>query len=189
MSLAWAVVEYLHDVIGARTLFATHFHELTELAALLPRVHNVNVLVQEEGEEVVFLHRVVPGAADRSYGIHVARLAGIPQPVIAQARRVLAHLEAASVGPAADTFLPPLPGRARGALQIPLPLQVPSPVEEELLSLAVETLSPLEALNKLSELRERARAAREGQGRAAGHAGRAGHADQGRAEGRARRVQ
>ncbi|MDR7538582.1 MAG: DNA mismatch repair protein MutS [Armatimonadota bacterium] len=161
MSIAWAVVQYLHDQIGARTLFATHFHELTELAALLPRVHNVNVLVREEGEEVVFLHRVVAGAADRSYGIHVARLAGIPPPVIEQARRVLAHLEAA-VGPGAEGVAAPLPGRARGARQIPLPLEVPSPVEQELLALAVETLTPLEALNRLSELRERVRAARGG---------------------------
>ena len=160
MSIAWAVVEYLHDQIGGRTLFATHFHELTELASLLPRVHNVNVLVQEEGDEVVFLHRVAAGAADRSYGIHVARLAGVPPAVIEQARRVLAHLEAASVGPAVDTLLAPLPGRARGALQIPLPLSTTSPLEEELLALSVENMSPLEALNRLSELRERARAAR-----------------------------
>jgi DNA mismatch repair protein MutS len=170
MSLAWAVVEYLHDQIGARTLFATHFHELTELGSLVPRVHNVNCIVQEQGEEVVFLHRVAPGAADRSYGIHVARLAGIPQPVIDHARRVLTHLEAASVGPASDRPAPsgqapervpaPLPGRARGALQIPLPLSAPSVIEEELLALSVENMSPLEALTRLSELRERVRAAR-----------------------------
>ncbi|KRT75733.1 MAG: hypothetical protein XU14_C0103G0002 [Armatimonadetes bacterium CSP1-3] len=80
--------------------------------------------------------------------------------MIEQARRVLAHLEAASVGPAADTLLAPLPGRARGALQIPLPLSTTSPIEEELLALSVENMSPLEALNRLSELRERARAAR-----------------------------
>ncbi len=161
MSIAWAVVEYLHDQISARTLFATHFHELTELGALLARVHNVNVLVKEEGEEVIFLHQVAAGPADRSYGIHVARLAGIPPAVIEQARRVLAHLEAAAAGPAtAQTFLAPLPGRARGASQIPLPLSVPSAIEEELLALSVETMSPLEALNRLSELRERARAAR-----------------------------
>ncbi len=177
MSLAWAVVEHLHDQVGARTLFATHFHELTELAGLLPRVHNVNALVSEEGDEVVFLHRVAPGAADRSYGIHVAALAGIPAAVIEQARRVLAHLEAISVGPGAaltrdaagheEEPAAPLPGRARAATQIPLPLTVPSPVEEELLGLAVETMSPLEALNRLSELRERARAGRrEPEGRA-----------------------
>jgi DNA mismatch repair protein MutS len=171
MSLAWAVVEHLHDQVGARTLFATHFHELTELASLLPRVHNVNVLVAEEGNAVVFLHRISPGAADRSYGIHVAALAGIPAPVIEQARRVLAHLEAISVGPGAALLdareasteekpSAPLPGRARAATQIPLPLTAPSPVEEELLGLAVETMSPLEALNRLSELRERARAGR-----------------------------
>jgi DNA mismatch repair protein MutS len=96
MSLAWAVVEDLHDRVGARTLFATHYHELTELASQLDRVANVQVLVREEGHDVVFLHQVADGAAASSYGIHVARLAGVPDAVIGRAREVLGGLERAA---------------------------------------------------------------------------------------------
>jgi DNA mismatch repair protein MutS len=93
LSLAWAIVEHLHDRVGCRTLFATHYHELTELAGTLPRVANLNVAVREWDEQVVFLHKIVAGAADKSYGIHVARLAGVPRPVIERAKQVLARLE------------------------------------------------------------------------------------------------
>ncbi|MEZ4402698.1 MAG: DNA mismatch repair protein MutS [Kofleriaceae bacterium] len=93
VSIAWAVAEYLHDAIGARTLFATHYHELVALADDRPRVHNVSARVREQGGEVVFLRRIVPGAASRSYGIDVARLAGLPRSVIARARDILARLE------------------------------------------------------------------------------------------------
>jgi len=93
VSLAWAVTEYLHDRIGCRTLFATHYHELTELAEQLPGVRNLNVAVREWDEQVVFLHQIVPGAADKSYGIHVARLAGIPREVNDRAREILSQLE------------------------------------------------------------------------------------------------
>jgi DNA mismatch repair protein MutS len=96
MSLAWAVVEDLHDRVRARTLFATHYHELTELAAQLDRVTNVQVLVREDGHDIVFLHRVAEGAATSSYGIHVARLAGVPDAVIRRAREVLGGLERAA---------------------------------------------------------------------------------------------
>ncbi len=161
MSLAWAVVEYLHDRIGARTLFATHFHELTELAEMLPRVHNIAMQVQEQGERIVFLHTVAEGRADRSYGIHVARLAGIPDEVIAQARRILAQLEAAAARPG-EADAPPTPSRARRSRQLPLALELASPLEEELLDLAVETMTPLEALRVLADLRERARVRRSG---------------------------
>lgn len=159
MSIAWAVVEYLHDHTGCRTLFATHYHELTELGSLLPRAHNVNVLVREEGERVVFLRKVVDGGADRSYGIHVAQLAGLPAPVIEHAQRVLRHLEAAShtVREADPTFLPPVPARASGALQLPLPLQQVSPVEEALMALALESMTPLDAMQALHALREQVR--------------------------------
>ncbi|MGH2398605.1 MAG: DNA mismatch repair protein MutS [bacterium] len=159
MSIAWAVVEYLHDHTGCRTLFATHYHELTELGALLPRVHNVNVLVKEEGDRVVFLRKVADGGADRSYGIHVAQLAGLPAPVIEHAQRVLRHLEAAShtVREADPTFLPPVPSRASGALQLPLPLQPPSPIEEALMALTLESMTPLEAMQALHALREQVR--------------------------------
>ena len=93
LSLAWAVVEYLHDRIGCRTLFATHYHELTQLEGQLSGVANLNVAVQEWQDQVVFLHQIVPGAADKSYGIHVAQLAGVPQEVNERAEKILAQLE------------------------------------------------------------------------------------------------
>jgi len=158
MSIAWAVVEYLHDHVGARTLFATHYHELTELGTLLPRVHNVNVLVKEEGDRVVFLRTVADGGADRSYGIHVAQMAGLPPGVIEHAQRILRHLEAASQVPGDEgAFLPPVPARASGALQLPLPLQPISPVEEALMGLSLEAMTPLEAMQALHTLREQVR--------------------------------
>ena len=93
ISLAWAITEHLHDAIGCRTLFATHYHELVELEKTKPRLRNANVAVRESQGEIVFLHRIVPGGADQSYGIHVARLAGVPAPVLDRAREILAFLE------------------------------------------------------------------------------------------------
>ncbi|HZU38696.1 MAG TPA: DNA mismatch repair protein MutS, partial [Gemmataceae bacterium] len=93
VSLAWAITEYLHDVAGCRSLFATHYHELAQLAETLPELRNYNVLVRESREEIVFLHKIAAGSADKSYGIHVARLAGIPGEVLDRAREVLADLE------------------------------------------------------------------------------------------------
>ncbi len=151
MSLAWAVVEDLHDRVGARTLFATHYHELTELAAQLERVANVQVLVREAGSDIVFLHRVADGAAGSSYGIHVARLAGVPETVIRRAREVLAGLERAAASPAD----PPRASRIRRgpsrSQQLALPL--PSPIEDALRGADLATMTPLDALNFLSELR------------------------------------
>jgi DNA mismatch repair protein MutS len=97
LSIAWAVAEYLHHSVGARTLFATHYHELTELAATLPRVKNLNVAVREWHDRVIFLHKILPGGTDKSYGIQVARLAGLPREVIERAREVLANLEQAEL--------------------------------------------------------------------------------------------
>ena len=94
VSLAWEEVEYIHESIGCRTLFATHYHELTDLERSLPGVKNLNVAVREWQDDVVFLHKIVPGAADKSYGIHVARLAGVPQEVNERAKQILAQLEA-----------------------------------------------------------------------------------------------
>jgi DNA mismatch repair protein MutS len=145
MSIAQAVVEYIHESprLGCRTLFATHFHELTALADRLPRVRNQRVEVLEEGETVRFLHRVVPGGADRSYGIHVAALAGLPPAVIARARAVLGELERQR----------PLEPAAQ---QLGLPLAVPAdPLLAELDELQLDKLSPLEALQKLYELKSR----------------------------------
>ncbi len=124
VSLAWAITEYLHDAVGCRSLFATHYHELAQLAATLPRLRNYNVEVKEHEREVVFLHKIAPGNADKSYGIHVARLAGVPEPVLARAEAVLAVLEpqhqVRQSIPSPPTALPPV---ERGANVSPSPLE------------------------------------------------------------------
>jgi DNA mismatch repair protein MutS len=94
VSLAWAITEYLHDRLGCRALFATHYHELSQLADKLPGLRNYNVLVREWQDEIVFLHKIAAGSADKSYGIHVARLAGVPEEVLDRAEEVLTELEA-----------------------------------------------------------------------------------------------
>ena len=99
LSIAWAVAEHLHDEIGCRGLFATHYHELTDLANTRPGVANFNVAVREWNEEIIFLHKILPGAADKSYGIQVARLAGLPKPVLDRAKAILSHLELHSIKP------------------------------------------------------------------------------------------
>ncbi|HEY8814606.1 MAG TPA: DNA mismatch repair protein MutS, partial [Candidatus Dormibacteraeota bacterium] len=145
LSIAQSVVEHLHDSprLGCRTLFATHYHELTALAETLPRVRNHRVEVLEEGESVRFLHRVVPGGADRSYGIHVAALAGLPSGVIARARLVLSELERQRPLEPPDQ-------------QLGLPIDMaPDPLRKELEEIEPDSLSPLEALQKLYELRAR----------------------------------
>jgi DNA mismatch repair protein MutS len=93
VSLAWAITEHLHHQVGCRALFATHYHELAQLADALPALRNYNVLVREQNEEIIFLHKIAPGSADKSYGIHVARLAGVPEDVLRRAKHVLAELE------------------------------------------------------------------------------------------------
>ena len=148
VSIAWATVEYVHNHPGlhARTLFATHYHELTQLSELLPGVRNYNVAVTESEGKVVFLHKIVPGGSDRSYGIHVAQLAGMPQPVIQRANQILQQLEASSgtavnVNPIASSQLALFPET--------------NPLLDELGELDVNTLSPIEALNKLYEWQKR----------------------------------
>src|SRR5208282_4690292 len=99
LSLAWSIVEHLHNSVGAKTLFATHYHELTELAARLPRVQNFNVAVREWNDQIVFLRKIAAGATDKSYGIQVARLAGVPKAVIDRAKEILANLEESELTP------------------------------------------------------------------------------------------
>jgi DNA mismatch repair protein MutS len=144
VSIAWAVIEHIHNHphLRAKTLFATHYHELTQLAELLPGVRNYNVAVSEADGKVVFLHKIVPGGADRSYGIHVAQLAGLPSPVIQRASEIMTELEKTS-------------GRAvridpHAAQQIML-FPETSPLLDELRELDINSLSPIEALNKLFE--------------------------------------
>ena len=152
MAIARAVVEFIHNrpEAAAKTLFATHYHELTELAAFLPRVRNYNVAVAEEEGRVVFLHRILPGRADRSYGVHVAQLAGLPRPVIARAQEILEQLETAKP-PAASSA-----GRAERAAQLPL-FGREDGLRKELSALEVDGMTPLEAMTKLYELAEKAR--------------------------------
>jgi len=146
MSIAWAVAEHIHDKIGAKTIFATHYHELTDLAERLPQVKNMNVAVREWNNQVVFLYKLVEGGSDHSYGIHVAKLAGLPTEVIARARQVLGDLE--SAGARRDQQHGPAPAQLQ--LFEPAPR---SAVEEELKKLDVNQLTPLDALSKLAELR------------------------------------
>ena len=159
LAIAQAVVEYLHNHPDtcARTLFATHYHELTELEGTLPRVHTARMDVREEGDQVIFLHRVVPGSADRSYGIHVARLAGVPRAVIRRAEEVLHTLED---GARAELPTEPAPqaqqpaaGPELGAMQLSL-FAPPHAVVEQLKQLDVLAMTPLEALTKLHELQQ-----------------------------------
>ncbi len=106
LSLAWSIVEHLHNQVGAKTLFATHYHELTELAARLPRLKNFNVAVREWREQVVFLHKIVEGGTDKSYGIHVARLAGVPKEVLERAKQILSNLEESELTPEGNVRAP-----------------------------------------------------------------------------------
>ena len=155
LAIARAVAEHLHNNprLGCKTLFATHYHELTQLADILPRAFNYNVVVSEDKGQVVFLRNIAPGGADRSYGVHVARLAGMPASVVNRAWDVLAELEDDSRVNRSS------PRRRRGS---PQPQQMPlltftSPVVDELLALDVASMTPLDAINKLYELQERAR--------------------------------
>jgi DNA mismatch repair protein MutS len=148
VSIAWAVVEYIHNhpSLRAKTLFATHYHELTQLADLLPGVRNYNVAVTEADGTVVFLHQIIPGGADRSYGIHVAQLAGLPRPVIQRATEIMKELEKSS-GQAIRIN----PQAAQQAALFP----ETNPLLDELNGLDVNSLAPIEALNKLFEWQRR----------------------------------
>jgi DNA mismatch repair protein MutS len=157
LSLAWAIVEYLHEHRRPKTLFATHYHELTELATLLPRVVNRTMAVKEWEERIVFLRRVVPGSADKSYGLHVARLAGLPAAVIDRAGEVLANLEAHEYDPSGKPRL----ARGTNAPETGEPSQLTlfAPPEQVVASLLrdaeIDRLTPLAALNLLHSLKSR----------------------------------
>jgi DNA mismatch repair protein MutS len=157
LSLAWAVVEYIHARTRAKTLFATHYHELTDLADQLDGVRNLRVSVKEAGDRIIFLRKVEPGRADRSYGIEVARLAGLPQPVIDRAHEILKlheKSEQAVVGElSADPSAPVRPRREQ-PVQIRLFEPVNHTIAERIRGLHIDELRPLEALQLLSELQE-----------------------------------
>ncbi len=151
VAIAWAVSEHLHDRIGCKTMFATHYHELMQLPEELQHARNFNVAVRDTGDSVVFLHRLEPGGTDRSYGIHVGQLAGLPADVVRRAKAVLATLE----GDHRVAQGPPPPSLDPG--QLALFGSVPDPMLDELRDLDVDSLTPLEALNRLADLTRRAK--------------------------------
>ncbi|HHX87023.1 MAG TPA: DNA mismatch repair protein MutS, partial [Firmicutes bacterium] len=150
MSIAQSVLEYIASSIKAKTLFSTHYHELTNLEGVLPGVKNYTMAVKEKGQEVIFMRQVVPGRSDKSYGLNVARLAGIPLPVLTRAESILAGLESASAEP--------------GEHQLTLLPYIPSPVDnqagerllDELKEIDINRITPLESLRILYELQQKA---------------------------------
>ncbi len=170
ISIAWAVAEYIHSRLRARTLFATHYHELTDLALTLDRVKNYTVAIKEWNDQIIFLRRVVEGGADKSYGIQVARLAGLPQPVIQRAKEVLANLEKAEFDDLGAPILGRKDGRGRRAGTAKGEIAPESAAEpqlglfasdagllyQELADLNLDGMTPLDALNKLHELKKKA---------------------------------
>ena len=151
LSIARSVIEHIHNDprLGCKTLFATHYHELTQLALVLPGVRNFSVAVMEEGNDVVFLHRIVPGGADKSYGVHVARLAGLPQGVVNRAWEVLSDLESSNEQGKSRK------SRTTPSQQLAL-FSVESELTDEVRALDVSNMTPMDALNKLYELQEKA---------------------------------
>jgi len=145
VSIAWAVTEHLHNVTGCKTIFATHYHELTQLADGLTAVRNYNVAVREVGDRILFVHRLEPGGADRSYGIEVGRLAGLPDTVLARARQLLRLLEA-------EQLVRPGTEAGESADQLALFANAPNPIAERLKAIDVNALTPVQALALLDEM-------------------------------------
>jgi DNA mismatch repair protein MutS len=176
ISIAWAVAEYIHDVIRARTLFATHYHELTELALTMDRVKNYTVAIKEWNDQIIFLRTVVEGGADKSYGIQVARLAGLPQAVIRRAKEVLANLESAEFNELGEPIAAsnirageekkkrtdgrsgnPVPNGETEASEPQLGLFANQAglLFREIAGLNLDGMTPLDAMNKLYELKKK----------------------------------
>ena len=154
ISLAWSITEYLHDVIACRTLFATHYHELTQLAETLKQCVNWNVAVKEEADDVIFLHKIIPGAADKSYGIHVAQLAGVPRTVLDRAKVILQTLETDHIDDAGKTKVPERRTQKKREQQLSLFEPTEHPILGELRQLNVDEMTPIAALQELHRLRE-----------------------------------
>jgi DNA mismatch repair protein MutS len=150
LALAWSVVEYIHERIQAKTLFATHYHELTELAEKLFGVRNLHVSVKESGDQILFIRKVEPGPADRSYGIEVARLAGLPMQVIQRARSVLLHHEKKEDSVTAQLG----PGWANAPLQIRLFEPMDQGLANRIRTLNIDEIRPIEALQILQDLQQ-----------------------------------
>jgi len=161
VSIAWAVTEHLHEKVGCKTVFATHYHELTQLSDELSALRNYNVAVREAGDQILFLHRLQPGGADRSYGIEVGRLAGLPAAVIGRARAILALLEGEHLTNAGSRIADggPRSTATEEAPQLGL-FGAPHPVVERLASLDVNSITPIDALTILARLVDEAKRSR-----------------------------
>jgi DNA mismatch repair protein MutS len=156
ISIAWSIAEFLHENSKAnpKTLFATHYHELNELANRFPRIKNFHVRTREVGQKVVFLRKLAPGGTNHSFGIHVAKMAGMPQSLVDRAYQILADLEAKHIGNPSDT--------AANALAIAPPVQLkivdadslPQQLKTEIIQLDLNTMTPMDALWKLHELKK-----------------------------------
>jgi DNA mismatch repair protein MutS len=152
LSLAWAVTEHIANKVKCRTLFATHYHELTELAELFANVKNCNVAVREWMDEVVFLHRILPGGTDKSYGIHVAKLAGVPKPILERSKEILEELEATFQKEASGEHLSK--HKTKEPDKDSLFVQKHKSVLDKLASTDVNNLTPMEAINLLNQIKD-----------------------------------
>jgi DNA mismatch repair protein MutS len=158
LSIDWAVAEYLHDLKnrGVKTLFATHYHELTELSKTKPRVKNFNILVKEWNDEIIFLRKLAEGGTNRSYGIQVARLAGIPPGVIARAKKILYNIEQGEYDSIGTPYLKKgTQNVAGGPVQLDLFRKPENPILDKLSNADITRMTPIEALNLLNELQEK----------------------------------
>ncbi len=155
ISLAWSVVEYLHARVGCRTLFATHYHELTDLEQSLDGVKNLNVAVREWQDEVVFLHKIVDGSADKSYGIHVARLAGVPREVVERSKDILAQLEEEHIDADGRAKIArPLDTAKVGDVQLTLFGPAEHPLLDDLRQLELNDVTPMKAMQLIEQWQE-----------------------------------
>ena len=152
-NIAWAISEHIHNKIGARTLFATHYHQLADLAEIYPGIVNCHVQVREWGDQVIFLRKIVEGGTDKSYGIHVAQLAGLPRQVINRAGEVLDDLEASRVQ--ADGHAKKAGSKSKHQLEQLALFGQTSPLLDEIEAIDISSITPLQAINKLYELQQK----------------------------------
>jgi DNA mismatch repair protein MutS len=152
VSIAWAITEYIHNYVNAKTLFATHYFELTEISDYFPKVKNYNIQVKEVGDKIIFLRKIVPGSTDRSYGIHVAKLAGLPEMVIERAREILKNLEAANYTKDGKSKIA---AGNNSSQQMDLFSLLNNEIIDEIDKIDIENITPLQAFNKLKELKEK----------------------------------
>ncbi len=155
ISIAWALTEYLHEHIGAKTLFATHYHELNELADVFPRIKNYKVDVREYGDKVIFLHKVMPGFADHSYGIQVAQMAGLPEEVTERAKLVLKNLESSELIVRTKEKKEGRGKEEDGKIQLAMFEVKDDKLRDELRRIDIEQMTPLEAMQELAKLKKK----------------------------------